>query len=106
MAVKSGLIRGAQLREQILKLGGARLDRPREANLFPRQIIKDCTATLDKFRVERSIFCNDGFRHFGKEWFVQSNLGTETSPTPYDHTRDIVASRVARDNTIRDKECC
>ena len=87
-------------------MSGTHFNGPREADLFPRQVIQDRAAALDQFGIERSVFLDHRFRHFGKERFMQSDLGAEASRAADDHARDVVASRVARDNAIRDQEGC
>ena len=104
MTIEDGLVLGAQLREQILQMRGARLDRPCEADLFPRQIVEDRAAALFQFLIEATILRDDGFRYLRQERLAQADLRPEAGGAADDHARYIVASRVAGHHTIRDQE--
>ena len=83
---------------------GTRLNRPCEAQLFPSQVIENCTAALFQFGIEVSVFRDDRFCNLRKEGIMQADLRAEASCAADDHTRDVVAPRVTRDNAIRDQE--
>ena len=85
-------------------MSSARFNGAREADFFSCQIIKDRAAAFFQFRIERAIRCDHGLRHFGKERFMQTNLGAEARPASDDHARHIIASHVARHNAIGDEE--
>ena len=76
----------------------------READFFPSQIIQNGRLVLFEFGIKISVFLDHGFGNFGEERFIESDLGAEARGAADDHARDVVASRVARDDAIGDEE--
>ena len=93
-----------KFREQVLQMCGARFNGACKADFFTRQVIEDRAAALFQFGIERTIRCNHSLRHFGKEGFMQSDLGAEARPASDDHARHIIAPHIARHNAIGDEE--
>src|SRR5258706_8410940 len=76
----------------------------READFFPSQIVENGRFVFFQFRIKVAIIIDHGFSNFREEWFFESDLGAEPRGAADDHTGDVVASAVTRDDAISDKE--
>ncbi len=103
-AVNDGLTVLLHLLNDFIQVANAVIQGLVEAVLFPFNGLEDRLAVLAEFRISVAVGFDDGIRDFAHEGLFQTDLLTEADSAANDHTANVVAAHVARDNAVGNQE--